>query len=266
MRCHYLSDLHLESQDFPYRLPKGEVLIIAGDLCHASCLSSERKDPYAIAQRDRALRFADAARRQFTQVLMIAGNHDHYDGVFEETLPALRHALPGITVLDDEVAEIAGVRFFGSTLWSDFERRLPESLEKCRRGAGEFFFVKTRDGDKLRRFQPIDAARAHDRALAALDAAASAAAGKPLVVISHHAPSRKGLNPRFSGNGLDGAYASDLDERIEKLGTIAAWVHGHTHIKLTYRIGEITVRANCRGFEKQGGAVEGFSVDEAFEI
>lgn len=37
MRCHYLSDLHLEAQDFGTALPKGEVLIIAGDLCHARC-------------------------------------------------------------------------------------------------------------------------------------------------------------------------------------------------------------------------------------
>lgn len=36
MRCHYLSDLHLESQDFISALPKGVVLIVAGDLWSCS--------------------------------------------------------------------------------------------------------------------------------------------------------------------------------------------------------------------------------------
>jgi hypothetical protein len=44
MRCHYLSDLHLESQPFQQALSGGDVLIIAGDLCHARCLDPERTD------------------------------------------------------------------------------------------------------------------------------------------------------------------------------------------------------------------------------
>ncbi len=266
MRCHYMSDLHIESQEFPWRLPKGDVLILAGDLGYAACLDPVRKDPYAVKQRERVRRLIDEAVRNFSHVLLIAGNHDHYDGVFEETVPTLRRCLPGVTVLDDEAVELGGVSFFGTTLWSDFEGRRPESLEKARRGVGEFFFVKTRGSEGLRKFQPADAAAAHDRALAALRSATAVAAGKPVVVISHHAPSLQGLNPMHRSSGLDGAYASDLDGLVASLGNVPVWVHGHTHIKKTYRIGDTIVRANCRGFEKQGGAVKGFSVAEAFDI
>ena len=79
-------------------------------------------------QRKRVLRFVDQATSNFNRVLLIAGNHDHYDGVFEDTVPTLRRCLPGVTVLDDEMVEIGAVRFFGATLWSDFEGRKAESL------------------------------------------------------------------------------------------------------------------------------------------
>lgn len=266
MRCHYLSDLHLESQGFPWRLPSGDVLIIAGDLCHAVCLDPARTDAYAVGQRDRVRRFVDAVLASFAHVLLVPGNHDHYDGVFSETAATFRRHLPGVVVLDDDITEIGGVRFVGTTLWSDFEGGRPASLEKARRGAGEFFFVKVRTDDGLRRFQPSDAAAAHKRALAALTAELTRARGGPCVVISHHAPSLQGLNPLYVGNGLDGAYASNLDALIEGLANVPVWVHGHTHIRRTYRIGDTIVRANCRGFEKQGGAVKGFSVNEMFEV
>lgn len=266
LRCHYLSDLHLESQEFPWRLPQGDLLIIAGDLCHASCLDPARKDLYAVRQRDRVLRFADEARKNFPNVLLIAGNHDHYDGVFADTIGTFRSCLPGFTVLDDEVAEISGVRFFGTTLWSNFEGRSPESLGRARRGCGEFFFVKVREGEASRKFRPADAADAHDRAVAALETNVGASGAAPIVIVTHHAPSPKGLNPVHSGNGLDGAYASDLEPLFERLSNVPVWVHGHTHIKKEYRVGGTRVLANCRGFEKQGGAVRGFTVNATFEV
>lgn len=47
MRCPYLSGLHLEFQSFDVKLPDGDVLIIAGDLCHARCLDPSRKDKFS---------------------------------------------------------------------------------------------------------------------------------------------------------------------------------------------------------------------------
>ena len=144
MRCHYISDLHLESQDFQWKLPKGDVLIVAGDLCHARCLDPARRDKYSIDQRARVMRFVESAVANFGHVLLVAGNHDHYDGVFDETIGLLRQYLPGITVLDNDCVDLDGVRFFGSTLWSDFESRSAEAMNGVRRRIGEYFFVKKR--------------------------------------------------------------------------------------------------------------------------
>jgi hypothetical protein len=271
MRCHYLSDLHLERQDFHWSLPQGEVLIIAGDLCHARCLAPEAKDKYNVDQRARVLRFIDQALAKFARVLLVPGNHEHYDGVFDATAGLLKTHLPGVVVLDDEHVVIGGVSFFGATLWTDFAQRSQACLDGVRRRCGEFFFVKKRrrDGagaEVLSKFQPEDALVAFDASWQALQTHLASARGTPSVVISHHAPSRLGLNKAHAGNGLDGAFASDLDDRLAACPDITNWIHGHTHVRRTYRIGETTVRANCRGFEGTDISARTFAPNAYFDI
>lgn len=269
MRCAYLSDLHLEAEDFLPSFRGGDVLIIAGDLCHARCLDPARPDKYSVDQRARVLRFVDAAHGKFARILLVVGNHEHYDSVFEDTAGLLRRHLPGVTVLDNETAEIDGVRFFGSTLWSDFAGRSQVALDGVRRRMGEYFFVKTRNAatdEQLARFRPEDALAAHDVALSALRGAVATAAGNRMIVITHHAPSRMGANPRAMGNGLDGAYFSDLDREIASLECVPVWIHGHTHVATTYRIGSTEVRSNARGFASKVGPSPGFSTSAHFDI
>lgn len=268
MRCHYLSDLHLEAQPFGMALPRGDVLIIAGDLCHARCLDPARNDRYSVEQRERTLRVIDEALSKFAHVLLIAGNHEHYDGVFEETPGLLRRHLPGVIVLDDEAVEIDGLRFFGSTLWTSLTQQSEAEVTAIRKGMGEYFFVKTRSGpDELpAKLRPVDTHKAHETAWARLCEVVTAKPLRPTVVITHHAPSRMGLNPRFAGSPLDPAYASSLDETIAAFENVPTWVHGHSHIAKTYRIGNTVVRSNALGFAAKGGAAPGFSVKAHFEI
>lgn len=269
MRCHYLSDLHLEAQSFGMALPKGDVLIIAGDLCHARSLDPARVDRYSVEQRARAMRFIDEALQKFAHVLLVAGNHEHYDGVFEETTGTLRRHLPGVTMLDDEAVEIGGVRFFGSTLWTALSGQTEAEVTAIRKGMGEYFFVKTRNAgaeQPLAKLRPADTHKAHEIAWARLREVVTSEPQRPMIVITHHAPSRLGLNPRFTGNPLDPAYASSLDEKIAAFENVPVWVHGHTHIAKTYRVGNTVVRSNALGFIAKGGAAPGFSVKAHFDI
>jgi Icc-related predicted phosphoesterase len=268
MRCHYLSDLHLESQDFRGTLPRGDVLIIAGDLCHAIALDPAQAVPHRAKQRDRVQRFISEATSAFRHVLLVPGNHEHYDGVFEDTAALLRLHLPGVTVLDNEAVEIDGVRFFGATLWTDLDRRSETSMEKIRRGMGEYFFAKTREGtcdgqQALAKLRPVHTLAAHDRALRR---EVSTCRNRPMVVITHHAPSPQGLNPQHKGNGLDGAFASDLQEFITGVSNVPVWVHGHTHIRRRYRIGGTTLLTNCCGFIGRDLSARNFSPDVYFDL
>ena len=171
------------------------------------------------------------ARANFAHVLLIAGNHEHYDGVFDDTAGLLKRNLPSVTILDNEHVEIDGIRFFGTTLWSNFEEGSEASMNAVRRRMGEFYFVKKRrvdaDGcESLAKFRPEDALEAFDASWATLTNFV-AAGERPTVVVSHHAPSLQGRNPRHAGNGLDGAYGSDLDARISTLAQVPVWVHSH---------------------------------------
>jgi Icc-related predicted phosphoesterase len=268
MRCHYLSDLHLESQPFPWALPKGDVLIIAGDLCHASALDPTRTDPYRVKQRERVLRFVEAAIAAFAHVILIAGNHEHYDGVFEDTVPLLRRHLDGVTVLDNEAITIEGVRYFGTTLWTDLAGHNDDAMEKIRRGMGEYFFTKTRRANgtgetDLVKLQPANTLAAHERSLAQLRSLTPSTL--PTVIVTHHAPSLQGLNTQHRGNGLDGAFASDLDDLIADL-SVPFWIHGHTHIRKRYQIGNTTMLANCRGFDGKDLSARKFAPDCWFTL
>lgn len=271
MRCHYMSDLHLETQEFPWSLPKGDVLVLAGDLANAAHLDGARTQPYSRNMRDRVLRFADAASRNFTHVLLVAGNHDHYDGVFSETVTTLKRELPSLHVLDDEAVEIGGVCFYGTTLWTDFGVGDTETMNRVRRKLGEYFFVKigscAHDGETAtRKFTPEDAAAAFERSWQKLRTHLASPDRKPTVVVTHHAPSRQGLNATHIGSGLDCAYASDLDAAIASFDRVPAWIHGHTHIRKSYRIGGTAVLANCRGFDGRDRSANAFKPDPFFDL
>ncbi len=267
MLCHYVSDLHFESQDTALRFPGGDLLIIAGDLCNANRLNPALQDRISIEQRSRVMRFIDGALAGYRRVLLVPGNHDHYEGVIEDTATTLRHFLPGVGVLDGEATDVDGVGVFGTTLWTDFDGGEAATLAAVRRRMGEYFFVKTRSADgSLRRFEPGDALVRHRKALTALKTALDAAPAKPWIVVSHHSPSRLGANTAIADNGLDAAYFSRLDSEIEALPMVSVWVHGHTHVARTYRVGAALVASNALGFVGRGLRTPGFSASAGFRL
>ncbi len=171
--------------------------------------------------------------------------------------------------MDNDVVDIEGVRFFGGTLWTDLSGISESEITAVRKGMGEYFFVKARGGDAgqpLAKLRPADTHGAHETSWTRLRDAVTADPDRPMAVITHHAPSRLGLNPRYSGGPLDAAYASSLDGDVALLHNVPVWVHGHTHIARTYHIGNTTVRSNALGFAAKSGAAPGFSVKAHFEI
>ena len=70
------------------------------------------------------------------------------------------------------------------------------------------------------------------------------------VVVTHHLPHAKSIPPRFKGDLLNAAYASDLSGVIEQ-GRPALWVHGHTHDSCDYDLGSTRVVCNPRGYDDE---------------
>lgn len=83
------------------RLPKGDVLLHAGDIT-------------AHGGKDEAVDFLDwLAHQPFARKIFIAGNHDFF---FERAAPALITSLipDGVTYLNDSATEVEGWRIWGS--------------------------------------------------------------------------------------------------------------------------------------------------------
>jgi predicted phosphodiesterase len=238
MKLNILSDLHLGLGAIEPPDNDADLVILAGDLARP-------KD---------AIAWASALRKP---ALYVPGNHEFYGDSIRGTLDELRRLCEGtqVRLLDDDEVVVGGVRFLGTTLWTDFMLF----------GAGEPRDAAMREGQRfMRDFSRIRSAESAGAAFSPADSAALFArhsgwlAGKlaqpfggATVVITHHAPSRQSIHPRFADSPLNACFVSDLERLID--GSRARlWVHGHTHDSFDYAVNGTRVVCNPRGYAKNG--------------
>ena len=239
MNIQLLSDLHLERQpDFlPPANPAADVLVLAGDIGSYQEGSQLCDTEFGL---DRfSPRHPDCPWRK---VLFVPGNHE-YDGLdFDATHDRLRATCErlGITWLEREAVELDGVRFVGTTLWSDFDaiamRGSPpvtrdgtpspspltwrmQQREKAFRAANHY--LKT--NSTLRSGRRMLAEDLRELALDCqswLRATLAQPFTGPTVVVTHFAPSLRSHDPRFGLTpgtagfckwGTDGTNCSDAN-------------------------------------------------------
>ncbi|KAG5183138.1 Metallo-dependent phosphatase-like protein [Tribonema minus] len=210
MRIHVVSDVHLEYGGAPpfssLVAAEADVLVLAGDIAAATC--PELPD------------FVARASEIYERVLYVPGNHEYYhsSNSMAEMRACLRAALDpfgNVTLLDDDVAEIGGVKFVGSTLWS----RVPADSElEVSRCVNDYRFVRA----KCRPISPCETTELHAESVDFLRRHCDADS----VVITHHCPrTRKTSHPRYDGSSASCAFATDVSlPRMPRL-----WVSGHTH-------------------------------------
>jgi hypothetical protein len=71
------------------------------------------------------------------------------------------------------------------------------------------------------------------------------------VVITHHAPSKRSIHPRFADSLLNACFVSDA-ERLVDGSRASLWIHGHTHDSFDYVLNGTRVVCNPRGYAKNG--------------
>ena len=243
MRIQLASDLHLEllgqwpDECLVTPAPDADVLVLAGDI-HRGTRAIER--------------FADWP----VPVLYLAGNHEFYDCPWETLRDDLRRAAQGTAVrfLDDDAVVLGGVRFLGSTLWTDY--RLPGlPLEEAMAAAEKFLLDHRRIPTASGPFRAHQALDEHLRSRAWLAHELAAGPAVPTVVLTHHAPHPGSVHERFAGSIINGAFISDLTDLVEQADL---WLHGHAHDSFDYRVGRCRVVCNPRGYaqnRKEVGAI-----------
>jgi hypothetical protein len=87
------------------------------------------------------------------------------------------------------------------------------------------------------------------------------------VVVTHHAPSKASIKPRYQGDHLmNGGYSSDLSEFILDNPQIKVWTHGHTHDHFDYMIGSTRILCNPRGYAGYEERSQEFDPGFGFDI
>jgi len=189
-----------------------------------------------------------------TPVLYVPGNHEFYGGSIVGTVDELKRLCAGgkVRVVDQDQVIIAGVRFLGATLWTDFMLfGAGEQRTAAMRQASAFIRDFSRISAAGAPFTPEDAAALFERQAGWLESKLSEPHAGPTVVITHHAPSRMSIHPRFAGSLINACFVSAA-ERLLDGGRARLWVHGHTHDSFDYALNGTRVLCNPRGYAKDG--------------
>jgi predicted phosphodiesterase len=247
MRLAVLSDLHLEFGPFTPPAVEADMVVLAGDT-------------------SRGKRGLEWARQAFAgrPVVYVAGNHEYYTHALPKLTEELRAGSDEhVHFLEQECVEIAGVRFFGCTLWSDFQLLGNPSLARDTAQLKMSDYRKIRVSPQYRRLRARDTLDVHYQSRRWLQEAMERGVTRGAVIVTHHAPSARSLPPQMAADWLSPAYASDLDALIEACQA-ALWVHGHTHWPVDYRVGSTRVVSNPRGYTDE--PVRGFDPGLVVEL
>lgn len=238
MRIQLFSDLHLErNSDFrPRFAPDVDVVVLAGDIGSYQPGSRLTGDDFGL-ERFSPLRPGSS----FSKVLYVPGNHEFDSLDFDETYARLRDTCErlGITWLEREVAMVGGVRFVGTTLWTDFEAlvgspnnigRQIELRNKAYRAANFYLNKNT----TLKLGEPVLAEGIRAMALecqAWLRTALAAPFDGVTVAVTHFAPSLLSADPRYGLTPGTSGFCNALDELLPLADV---WMHGHLHCANDY--------------------------------
>lgn len=245
MNIQIASDLHLEflQRDFPCETliaphPDADLLVLAGDIASGT-------------------RAVDLFARWPVPVLYVMGNHEAYGRDLEALEDELRLAAAGTQVrfLENDRLELDGVRFLGTTLWTDYALYAADgdAVATAMEEAGSFMVDHREILLGRQRFAPVDARRRHQAARDWLATELARPFDGPTVVVTHHGVHPGSIHPRFAGKSINAGFVSDLGPLLEQADL---WIHGHVHDRFDYPVGRSRVVVNPRGYVLNRGEVD----------
>ncbi|BBE51988.1 3',5'-cyclic adenosine monophosphate phosphodiesterase CpdA [Ferriphaselus amnicola] len=237
MKLHVLSDIHLEFSSFVPPETDADVVILAGDV-----------GKLAGGMYWAARTFAGK------RIIYVAGNHEFYGTQRRETVSQLHIAsqATGVHLLDDAEVIIDGVRFLGSTLWTDFMLfGADERPYAMRDGMNCLNDFRGAISEGVMTFSPADSVKLHEQSLGWLETKLAEPFDGKTVVVTHHLPSMLSVAERYQSKLLSACFASHLDHLFGKMDV---WIHGHTHDSFDYHTHDTRVVCNPRGYVTYRGA------------
>tara|TARA_R110002096_G_scaffold148274_7_gene308870 strand:- start:1173 stop:1928 length:756 start_codon:yes stop_codon:yes gene_type:complete len=233
MKLHVLSDIHTEFAEFSPPETGADAVVLAGDI-------------------GVGLSGIQWAARTFPNnpVIYVPGNHEYYDQDLALLDELVNQSAPNIHVLNDAAITINGVRFLGSTLWTDFKFRGENEAWFDRNRAKHTIedFSSIRSGGRA--FTPEVSVELHNNSRDWLESELNVHFEGPTVVVTHHLPAAMSVAKQYANNPLNAAFASRLEDIIEQHQP-KLWIHGHTHVPCDYEIFDTRVVCNPRGYPRE---------------
>ncbi|MDR2772261.1 MAG: metallophosphoesterase, partial [Elusimicrobiota bacterium] len=228
-------------------------------------------------------------RPKLENVIFIAGNHIVYNyekKPIQTLYQELQDEFPissNIAFLQDAYKIVDDTVFIGATLWTDYSFNngmLPKDTPKEKLVKFNMEVIKTYMNDyrwglcldengKKAPLEPKNCAKFFAQSLDFIQKTYDkfADTGKKIVLVVHHGVSPKVLGKGYTHDEISSAYMTDLESYlIDKMPKLSLIVHGHIHISCAYKIGEIPVFCNARGYENIGQKNVNFQKDLVLEI
>ena len=243
-----LSDLHTEFCDFELPLldtDKDDVLVLAGDIALI-----ERPSTFVRVKEWASL-------NRFKRIIHINGNHEFYGGSLIRGPAKLKEIFSSFDNIDvamnNKVVRVDNISFICATLWTNYNSGNPVIMQLVQNALNDYNHIRTGhyDAPYKRKVTPRDLFSEHvtSKHFIFENVVIEKAAGQKVVVVSHHAPSRKSIHPRFGDDPVNWGYVSELD--LEIMDTKPdLWLHGHVHNSFDYMVGDTRVITNPRGYTR----------------
>ncbi len=225
MKIQYASDLHLEFiENSNYLIerplnPVGDILILAGDIGYLDGATYSEHP------------FWDWASANFEQVLVVPGNHEFYGGYdLENVVGGAEGAIrDNVRWYYNKSVVIGDAEIILSLLWAQI---MPHAEYIIERRVSDFRRIKNK-GERLTaaRFNEL-----HRECVTFLRRALTESRADKKIVVTHHLPSMACVAPRYAGDILNGAFASEQAAWIDRCGA-HYWIYGHSHC----HVGEHTI-------------------------
>lgn len=228
-----VSDLHLEHSvpDLNVILEQqADVLVMAGDIV-----------PYEVLPK--RVEFFDAITAHFKHIIYVLGNHEFYGACITSSFKSRLACYPNLHVLEDECVTIDGVDFFGGTMWTDYRKQDPITLQVAQQNMADYRAIRY----DSRRITPNDIYSKHTAFISALKDWLTTS-NNPKVVVTHHSPLFETTADEYKDDYyMNGLFASDLSEIIIN-NNIDYWIYGHMHSGNDVLLSGCNVITNPRGY------------------
>lgn len=248
MKIRIYSDLHLEFGRPFWPSTQGgdeDLVVLAGDISVGTA----------------GVRWA-AESFPHVPVVYVLGNHEYYHRNFDTLIDACRQDARGtnVHILERDILDVGGIRVLGCTLWTDYALlgtdRVDEARNWAKRSLADHGLIR-RDSGQF--FTPDHAAESFAASTHWLDQQI-AAAERPLLVVTHHAPTAATVAPFYQGKISNASFHSNADHLIRP--PVRMWVHGHTHHNAELMHQGVRIISNQLGYPREG--VIGFRKDGLF--